>query len=368
MTRKYDLALLDLLKKREIKDNYKGATLRIKRVPDCDDEGCMDPRLYEDSKKMMCLLPFIPKSKLKMDTSKKGIENLRTTFNGIKSIPTVSIDIKKENFTVTASDDYQIPLYKYTQINTTEDSPVLYYIHGGGFFGGHHGVVEESLKLMCEKFAFTIFSVDYRLAPENPYPIGHRDCYETLQWIYDHADKLNINKNKIFVAGDSAGGNLAQYCSSRDQEENKNIVKGQLLLYPTLNMANKEDEYFHWSLDLYKTTKKQRKGLHKMLSMFKGMATGMEDILQTSDINNDYLNPYTKDPKNNPPTFITVGEHDYLKIEAIAYAAKLTAANIPVETVIYNGMGHAYFDNCGVYPQCEDCIEEMGHFINNYAK
>lgn len=126
MTRKYDLALLDLLKKREIKDNYKGATLRIKRVPDCDDEGCMDPRLYEDSKKMMRLLPFIPKSKLKMDTSKKGIENLRTTFNGIKSIPTVSIDIKTENFTVTASDGYQIPLYKYTQINTTEDSPVLY--------------------------------------------------------------------------------------------------------------------------------------------------------------------------------------------------------------------------------------------------
>ena len=128
----------------------------------------MDPRLYEDSKKMMRLLPFIPKSKLKMDTSKKSIENLRTTFNGIKSIPTVSIDIKTENFTVTASDGYQIPLYKYTQINTTEDSPVLYYIHGGGFFGGHHGVVEESLKLMCEKFAFTIFSVDYRLAPENP--------------------------------------------------------------------------------------------------------------------------------------------------------------------------------------------------------
>ncbi|MGN1343773.1 MAG: alpha/beta hydrolase [Traorella sp.] len=368
MTRKYDLHLLDLLKQREIKKDYMGAELRIKRVPDCDEEGCMDTRLYEDSKKMMRLLTFMPSKMMKMDTSEKGLANLRETFNGIKSIPVVEENITCKQLSVKADDGYDIPLYLYTQVKTTDTLPVLFYIHGGGFFGGHHGVVEESLRLMCEKFAFPIFSIDYRLAPENPYPIGHKDCYTALKWVYEHADELNINKNAIFVAGDSAGGNLAQYCSTRDQEENGSIVKGQMLLYPTLNMLGIEDKYFHWSIDHYQMTKKQRRALTKMLMMFGGMTNGMEAILKTDDIHNDYLNPYTKDPKKNPPTFISVGEHDYLKVESIAYAAKLHDANIPVETVIYNGMGHAYFDNTGVYPQCEDCIEEMGNFMLKYSK
>lgn len=73
--------------------------------------------------------------------------------------------------------------------------------------------------------------------------------------------------------------------------------------------------------------------------------------------------PYTKDPQHNPPTFIAVGEHDYLKVESLAYTAKLTEAGIEVKTIVYNGLGHAFFDNTGAYPQCDDCIEEMGKFM-----
>lgn len=363
MSRKYDIKLLNLLKERTIEDTYMGAPLTIKRLPDSDEAGAMDLRLYNDMKSQLNLLKFIPSKMMKMDTSEKGIEKLRETFNGIKSTPTCTMDIQRHHILVPMDDGYQLDLYQYTQENTKKEQPVLFYIHGGGFFGGHHGVVEESLKVMCEKYAFTIFSLDYRLAPENPYPRGHYDCYQTLKWVYEHSEELNIDKDHIFVAGDSAGGNLTQYCSTRDYEEGGHIVKGQMLLYPTLNMCGIEDEYFHWSIDQYETTKKQGKALKKMISMMDGMTSAMEDILKTKDVNNDYLNPYTRDPHLNPPTFITVGEHDSLKIESLGYGAKLYAAGIDVKMVLYKGFGHAFFDNCGVYPQCEDCIDEMAQFM-----
>lgn len=368
MSRKYDVVLLKKLKERCVEESYKGTTLIIKQLPDSDEIGAIDPRVYEDMKLQLRMLKFIPKSFIKMDTSEKGIQKLRKTFNNVKSIPVceAKIDIKKH--LVKMEDGVDIDVYQYTSAKTKSDMPVLYYIHGGGFFGGHHGVVEESLKLMCEKFAFPIFSVDYRLAPENPYPIGHKDCFSVLKWIYKNAESLHINKDLIFVAGDSAGGNLTQYCSTRDIEEDTKMVKGQLLLYPTLNMANVEDEYFKWDIMQYKLSKRDKVSLTKMLGMFGQMTGGMEVILKTTDTRNDYLNPYTKEPAKNPPTFITVGEHDYLKVEAISYAAKLHNAGVDVKTVIYNGMGHAYFDNTGVYPQCEDCIEEMGQFILEQCK
>lgn len=110
------------------------------------------------------------------------------------------------------------------------------------------------------------------------------------------------------------------------------------------------------------------RALRKMIGMFGGMTDGLEPLLGTKDIKNDYLNPYTRDPKKNPPTFVTVGEHDYLKLETLGYAAKLHKAGVETKAVLYKGMGHAYFDNTGVYPQCEDCIEEMAKFVLEHGR
>lgn len=373
MTRKYDIRLLEKLKEREGKGNYKGQELIIKRLPDCDEDGAMDPRLFEDQKKMLKMLKIMPMFMVKkmMKVDSEHIDNLREMFNGIKSVPVVTSEITTKKHEVETAKGITCDVYQYTNEKTTKESPVLYYIHGGGFFGGHHGVVEESLKLMVEKFGFTIFSVDYRLAPEHPYPNGHEDVYAVLKWIYQNGEMLNINPEKICVAGDSAGGNLTQYCSTKDREEKTNMVKAQLLLYPTLNMCGVEDEFFKWDISLYPMIPSQKKGLSKMLKMFGGMTGGLEPLLKCKkeDVCGPYLNPYTrKDPENNPPTFVTAGEHDYLKVETLAWAAKLHKAGVETKAIVYNGLGHAYFDNCGVLPQTEDCIEEMGKFIIEHTK
>lgn len=367
MSRKYSKELLDKIVERQELVNIKGANVLVKKLPDSDEIGAMDPRLYNDMKKQLTMMKFMPKSMMKMDTSPKSIEKLRNMFGEVKSVPIVEkkIDIITEH--VEAKDGYKIPVRIYKSETMKENAPILYFIHGGGFFGGSPDVVEELVKLIVEKTDILAFSVDYRLAPENPYPTGHEDCYSVLTWIYNKADSLGADKKNIFVAGDSAGGNLTQYCTTRDIEANLGMVKGQLLLYPTVNMANVEDEFFKWSKDEYEMCPKHRKGLEMMLDMFSELSGGLESILGTSDVKNDYLTPYIRDAKGLPPTFITVGEHDFLKVECLAYASKLTKAGVDTTTVLYKGFGHAYGDNVGVYPQSEDCAIEMGNFILKYS-
>lgn len=368
MSRKYSQELLDKIVERQEIVEIKGIEVLVKRLPDSDEIGAMDPRLYNDSKKQMTIMRFMPKSFMKMDASPKSVAKLRKMFGEVKSKPIVEKNINIINEYVEANDGYKIPVRIYKSETLKKNAPILYFIHGGGFFGGSPDVIEELVKLIVEKTDILAFSVDYRLAPEHPYPIGHNDCYSVLKWIYNNAERLGGNKKNIFVAGDSAGGNLTQYCTTKDLEENLGMVKGQLLLYPTVNMANVEDEFFKWSKDEYEMSPKHRSGLEMMLDMFSGLAGGLKDILGIDDIKNGYLTPYIRDPKGLPPTFITVGEHDFLKVECLAYAAKLAKAGVDTTTVLYKGLGHAYGDNIGVYPQSEDCAIEMGNFILKYSK
>ena len=99
MTRKYDIRLLEKLKEREGKGNYKGQELIIKRLPDCDEDGAMDPRLFEDQKKMLKMLKIMPMFMVKkmMKVDPEHIDNLREMFNGIKSVPVVTSEITTKN-------------------------------------------------------------------------------------------------------------------------------------------------------------------------------------------------------------------------------------------------------------------------------
>lgn len=368
MEKKYNKELLQKLKERQRITSYHDVPVLVKNLPDCDEKGAMDPRLYQDLKTQLRMMTIMPKSFMKMDTSEKGIAKLRKMFNAKKSIPCVTADIDIEEQSAEAEDGYKIPVRIYRKDKKAEHRPILFYIHGGGFFGGSMDVVEESMKMLAEKSGICIISVGYRLAPENPYPVGHKDCFTVLKWVAEHAAEFGGDRKSIFVSGDSAGGNLAQYCTTRDWEEGLGIVKGQLLLYPTLNMAGVEDQYFKPEMDQFEMTPKQKKGLSKMIGMFSGMTSGLEGILKTSEVKNDYLNPYTRNAAKNPPTFLAVGEHDFLKIETLGYGVKLYEAGVETKIILYKGFGHAFLDHTGVYPQCEDCIDEMAEFILNHSE
>lgn len=363
MSRKYDPELVKKIQEKQYKEVKRGVEIIVKPIPDSDIKGAVDPRLYKSLKKMGLLMKFMPKNLMKMDGSPKSNERLRKIFNSVDSTPIVTEKVEEMHQTVKAEDGYEIPITIFKSEKTLSNAPILYFIHGGGFFAGRTEVVAEALKLFVTTTGMIAVGVDYRLAPENPYPLGHTDCFTVLKWIGEQATKLGGDRKNIFVGGDSAGGNLTLYCSNRDIEEGTQLVRGQILLYPTVNMGGIKDQYTTFTLDDIDMYEKHEALIKPGIEMFSQAQDMLEKILGSNDVMNKYLTPYADVSPKSPVTMISSGEHDYLTIESLAYAKKLKDLGVDVTFTYYCGLGHAYIDHIGNYPQAEDCINDIAAFI-----
>ncbi len=338
-----------------------------KYAPDAVSDIGIDPRLLGGqlgrNAKMMAVLPNFILDRLKMKVDEKSIANFRKNSVQIASAVCVRGGIEMEDSVVLAADGYRIPIRVYRSENCARGCGCLYFMHGGAFIGGGLDPYDEVWKVFVEKFHMVVVSVDYRLMPENPYPIPYEDCYCVLEWIYNHADTLHIDKAHIFVTGDSAGGNLAQYCSTR--AKGTDMVRGQLLLYATLNMFCIEDKYYKRDGKNFTYEPRQKKLSRCVTRQLEMMVGSFRELgIEKPD---PYRNPYTFDAAGNPPTFISVGALDFLKNDGIAWAHKLQDAGVEVKVVVYNGMGHGYLNAMGVFPQAEDVVDEMGLFIRRHS-
>lgn len=363
MPREYDKKLLAGITRKQKMEMIDDVEVLIKPIPDCDIKGAMDPRLYQEMKKMAFVTRFMPKNMLKMEMDMKSLGKLRKMFNSVDSTPIVEEGVKVTADVVKAVDGYEIPIYCFKSEKTLPDAPILYFIHGGGFFAGSTDVVTDALKLIVANTSIIAFSIDYRLAPEHPYPTGHEDCYSGLKWIHENASRFGGDPHNIFVAGDSAGGNLTLYCTNKSLDDKLDLVKGQLILYPTVNMGGVQDEHVSFTKDKFDVYEKQARVINLSLDMFSGATDGLGGYLGTQELMTKYLTPYMEVSEKLPPTFVTVGEHDFLKVETLAYARKLVKAGVDTTTIVYKGLGHAYIDRIGYLPQSEDCAIEMGNFI-----
>lgn len=363
MLRKYDVALVHQIQAKQYSAMKRGVEVTVKPIPDVAIKGAADPRLFRTMRRNHFIMKFIPKKFLTVDTSPKVIGRLRKGFDSVNSTPMVTKGIDERHQTVTAEDGHAIPITIFKSEQAMTDAPILYFIHGGAFFAGKTEVVADALRLFVATTGMIAVGVDYRLAPENPYPLGYTDCYTVLKWVEEQAEALGGDAKNIFVAGDSAGGNLAIYCSNRDIDEGTNHIRGQILLYPTVNMGGVKDEATAFTLDDIEMYDKQRALITPGIELFRQSQSMLGPILGTNALMNKDLTPYMDVSPELPVTMMSAGEHDYLTIESLAYAKKLKEAGVDVTFTYYCGLGHAYIDHIGNYPQAEDCINDMARFI-----
>ncbi len=362
MTKRYPEEFLDNLRNHQYTITEDGQEITYKRIPDCEKDHVLDQRVYRSLHIPMLLAGLIPFPK--NASPLKSIRPLRKTFNGIKSKPITRKDTQVRELTF-KHDGTDVPVKIILPRECqSRKLPVLYYMHGGGFFAGSSRVILEACKLFAESYPCIAVAIDYRLAPENPYPAGHTDCFAGLRWIYENIEPYGGDKNKIFVSGDSAGGNMALYCIQKDRENGTHMVKAQALYYPTVNMTGKVDEYFNPGKQNYHVEKKYE---HIVFGMLEWMGqTDMGLILGTDETSGPYLSPYWADLQGMPPTIIIFGEYDFLFAECRAFGKKLYRAGVPVKTIVYKGMIHAFLDNVGVLAQAEDSVLEVVEFMRNH--
>lgn len=373
MPRHYDQALVDIIHEKQYSDVFNGMDVIMKPIPDCDIPGAMDTRLLAQQQKgakkfTSHFMRLIPKRFTVPKLNRSMVHMIRQPFDNIDSTTITSRTIIEENTIIDSYDGYPLKMTVFKSETPLVKSPILYFIHGGGFFAGRIEVIADAMRLLVETTDLIVVCVDYRLAPEHRYPKGHKDSYEGLKWVYEHAEELGGDPQNVFIGGDSAGGNLALYCANRCIEEGVDRVRGQILLYPTVNMANHKDEYNDYDIESLPVYKRHQHLVVPLLRGFGGVMGIMADMLGVEKMDMKYLSPYVDVSPHLPPTLISSGEHDYLTLESIAMARKMRHFGIDVSYTLYKGLPHAFLDRIGYLPQSEDCVRDIAQFIFSHLK
>jgi len=225
----------------------------------------------------------------------------------------------------------EVPIRIYTPSSRTEALPGLLYIHGGGFTAGSAKDFDFNCEHIVENVGCVVVSVDYRLAPEHPFPAGPEDCYTTLRWMVASAVDLGVNAASIAVGGASAGGGLAAAVAlmARDRKEVK--LAFQWLLYGCLDDR-------HITPSSHAITDMRVWNRAKSLSGWKAYL-GSDHQGEVSP----YAAPTRmEDLSSLPPAYIMVGELDLMRDENIEYATRLMQAGVSTELHVIPGAFHGF--------------------------
>jgi acetyl esterase len=230
-----------------------------------------------------------------------------------------------------------IPVRVYTP-DGHDPFPVLVYFHGGGWVIGDLESHDPVCRYLANAVGCVVASVDYRLAPEHPYPAAAEDAYAATRWIADNAALLGGDPRRIAVGGDSAGGNLAAVVSLMARDRGGPRLVFQLLVYPATDAPGADDHpSYRDNAEGYFLTGAM---MHWFWSHYCG---GKPDLADP------YLCPNrAPDVAGLPPAFVITAEFDPLRDEGEAYAKRLRAAGVPAEAKRYPGMIHGFFSMGGI--------------------
>jgi len=208
--------------------------------------------------------------------------------------------------------------------------PAVLYIHGGGFFLGSIDTEHGGAARLAQELGVVVVSVEYRLAPEHPFPAGLEDCYAALVWLHEHVEELGVDPARVAVNGGSAGGGLAAGLALLARDRGGPAICFQYLGIPELDdrLDTPSMRQFHdtpmWS----------RPAAEKSWEWYLGDAWGSDDI-------SPYAAPArATDVAGLPPAYISTMEFDPLRDEGILYALKLLAAGVSVELHSFPGTFH----------------------------
>ena len=231
--------------------------------------------------------------------------------------------------------------------------PVLVWFHGGGWVTGNVEGSDGVTRHLASGSGCAILSVDYRLSPEVKFPGPLGDCYSVTKWVYENAETLNVDKNKISVGGDSAGGNLAAAVCLKAKDEGEFPLVSQLLIYPCVDT------------DFTRKSYKENKDDYALT------ATAIKWFWeQYINSDSDMLNPYVcplkyEDHSGLPEACIIVAQHDPLFDEGIDYHNKLKNANVKSKLIKYSGVMHGFYSNIGVLDKSQKAMDASCDFLRS---
>ena len=287
----------------------------------------------------------LDKMKLKPDqvySIHNKIRNLTNKFDlpGPEMRDILDFDVAHANFPV--------PVRLYVPGGASREAgPVLVYLHGGGFVTCSMDSHEGLCLRMADSAKLRVLSVDYRLAPQYPFPAGPDDCEHVLKWTLSGAGlKYGIDQDRLGIGGDSAGGNMAAWLGQKYRQH----LHTQILLYPLMQMAE---------------IKPQKPGPQDMLQLgVVALKFITKYYLAGADVNDTKVSPlFEKNLKGMPPTYLLTCGLDPLRAEGRLYKDYLQSQGALVEYVHEKAMPHGFLNFSRAFPKARTLPVEIGQFL-----
>jgi len=267
-------------------------------------------------------------SELPIDAIREGS---RATWLALAGPDEVQCEIRR---VAIPRDGDTLPARLYRPAGARGPLPLVVYFHGGGWVMGDVESYEPLVKALCAASGVAFLSVDYRLAPEHPFPAGLDDAVRAVEWAIENGSRIECQPDRVAVMGDSAGGNLGAVVAWLDGEKHPGRIRAQFLIYPMLDVATPHPDYPSRT------------------------AFGSGDyLLASSDIDavtNWYLQPgiareeprvsplFVEDPQVFPPTVIVSAGFDPLTSEAERFAERLRTHGVSCRTRCFGSTIHAF--------------------------
>jgi acetyl esterase/lipase len=273
-----------------------------------------------------------------LNLTREGMAELRETINqGLLAAPVLE-EWPVSMQTVTVPGPPHAPRIRvlcYRPEGAKGSLPGVLHIHGGGYVLGIPEMSDLANRRLAAQVGCAVFSVDYRLAPETPHPGPVEDCYAALKWLHENAAALQVDRTRIAVKGESAGGGLAAALALLARDRGEIRLVHQHLIYPMIDD---------------RTSAAQSPADHPFVGHYIWTPSynyfGWESLLGAAP-GSAGVSPYAAAARAEklgglPPSFISVGALDLFLEEDMDYARRLTRAGVPVELHVYPGAFHAF--------------------------
>ena len=280
----------------------------------------------------------------------RTVQGMREAYDGVVAMSGEPVEVATVEDRTIPGPGGAIPVRIYRP-SVDQLLPVCLYFHGGGWVIGSLNSHDPICRQLSAWGNVTVVSVDYRLAPEHPFPAAIEDAWSATQWIAANGAELGVDSSRLAVAGDSAGGNLSTVTTLRAREAGEPKIAFQLLIYPAVSHEELPSRTHPDTQTLFLNVDLMRWFWENYAS--DGVDPSSPDVSPM----------HASDLSGLPPAFVITAECDPLRDEGEAYAKKLIEAGVSVDYRHIDAMPHAFFHMGGVLPAAKAAIAEAAEAL-----